>query len=345
MKKYVQFIFKNKKVLFALFILLNLVSIFGITKIKLNTDFSLFTTKDSVYQQRLDEMDQTFGSIEQISVLVESDIFNNANRDDFIAMQTAFNAMDHVRLVECVGPETLMYNGSVTATDSIDAADLKSYYLDNMQEFSPLKVIDGKYYSSFTLIITDQFTRTDIKTVENILSAYNYKTYMSGDIYNQYKIVDYILSILLILPPLTIMVILLVFRWQIGAFKPTLLSVLPAAIGSLWTFGIIGFLGNPVSILTAVVPVFIIVIGSADGLHFTSHFQEALMEGLDRKAAMTKTLKVVGVPMIITTLTSMAGFLSLLTMNTGSIVDLSVFATVGIFLAGIATWYVLPLIL
>ncbi|HPJ24466.1 MAG TPA: MMPL family transporter, partial [Bacillota bacterium] len=136
-----------------------------------------------------------------------------------------------------------------------------------------------------------------------------------------------------------------VFRWQIGAFKPTILSVLPAAIGSIWTFGIIGFLGNEISILTAVVPIFIIVIGSADGLHFTSHFQEALMEGLNRREAMTRTLKVVGIPMIITTLTSMAGFLSLLSIDTSSIIDLSVFATVGIFLAGIATWYVLPLIL
>ena len=49
--------------------------------------------------------------------------------------------------------------------------------------------------------------------------------------------------------------------------------------------------------------------------------------------------------MIITTLTSIAGFLSLLSMNTDSIVDLAVFAGVGILLAGVATWYVLPLVL
>jgi len=41
----------------------------------------------------------------------------------------------------------------------------------------------------------------------------------------------------------------------------------------------------------------------------------------------------------------MAGFLSLLSMDTSSIVDLAIFSALGIFLAGIATWYVLPLIL
>ena len=49
--------------------------------------------------------------------------------------------------------------------------------------------------------------------------------------------------------------------------------------------------------------------------------------------------------MIVTTLTSMAGFLSLLTISTTSIKDLSIYSAVGILLAGVATWYVLPLIL
>ena len=49
--------------------------------------------------------------------------------------------------------------------------------------------------------------------------------------------------------------------------------------------------------------------------------------------------------MIVTTLTSMAGFLSLLSISTGSIRDLSLYSSVGILLAGVATWYVLPLIL
>jgi predicted RND superfamily exporter protein len=41
----------------------------------------------------------------------------------------------------------------------------------------------------------------------------------------------------------------------------------------------------------------------------------------------------------------MAGFLSLLTMDTDSIFDLAVFSSLGIFLAGLATWVVLPFIL
>jgi predicted RND superfamily exporter protein len=49
-------------------------------------------------------------------------------------------------------------------------------------------------------------------------------------------------------------------------------------------------------------------------------------------------------PMLITTTTSVAGFLGLLLINTDAIKDLAIFASVGITLAGVVTWYVLPLI-
>jgi len=346
MKKYVDYIFKHQKVLFIIFVIINILAIVGITQIRLNTDFSLFSTNDSIYEQRLVEMEETFGSINQIAVLVETDEFSNATLADMANIQADLLAMDNIRVIEGVAPENISLNGTEVPISSVQASLLSDYYINTLQEFSPLKIgEDGKYYSMFTLIIEDDFGRADIKNVENILSEYDYVSYVSGDTYNQIKVIDYILSILFVLPPLTIMVILLVFRWQIGAFKPTLLSVLPAAVASIWTFGIIGLTGDEVSILTAVVPVFIIVIGSADGLHFTSHFQEALLEGFSRREAMTKTLKVVGIPMIITTLTSMAGFLSLLSIQTSSIIDLAIYATLGIFLAGVATWYVLPLIL
>ena len=76
-----------------------------------------------------------------------------------------------------------------------------------------------------------------------------------------------------------------------------------------------------------------------------SHFQDSKAEGEDNHTALTSTLRIVGIPMIVTTLTSMAGFLSLLTISTSSIKDLSIYSSVGILLAGVATWYILPLIL
>jgi len=91
-------------------------------------------------------------------------------------------------------------------------------------------------------------------------------------------------------------------------------------------------------------PIFTIIIGSADGLHFTSHVQEYLSEGSTMKESLTKSLKMVGVPMIITTVTSVAGFVALIFMKTTAVHDLAIFASIGITLAGIITWLIVPTI-
>lgn len=344
MKKYVNIIFKHRKPLIALFVILNIVAIFGVAKMKLNTDFALFTTNDSKYEERLDDLEVTFGSSNQITVMVEASEFNQEELNQLITIQTKFNTIDNLSSIQGVAPETIMLNMTAVYIENVTPEMLTQYY-SSFGDFSPIKEKDDTFYFIYTLIATDDFNKDDVLEIESILDSVTLESYIAGDTYNQYKLVTYITGILILLPPLAILIILIVFRLQLGAFKPTILSVLPAAIGSLWTFGIIGYIGNEVSIMTAIVPIFIIVIGSADGLHFITHYQEAIEKKMDNKTAMERTLKVVGIPMIITTLTSMAGFIALLTMNTDSIVDLAVFSALGILLAGVATWYVLPVIL
>ncbi|MBN2604494.1 MAG: RND family transporter [Bacilli bacterium] len=344
MNKYTLFIFKHKKALIILLMLLNVMAIIGITKIRLNTDFSMFSPDVSIYQERLDELENTFGELSQIIVLVEHDTFTNDVIYDLREIQSNLEMNEHIVYVQGVAPESLLINHVSTSILDIPANEILTYY-EAFGDFSPLKEADGVYYSTFTVFLRAEFNKTDVRDIEEMLGDYQYSSYVSGDSYNQLKISDYIIRILLMLPPLTILTILLVFRWQMGSFKPTFLSVLPAAIGSLWTFGLIGWIGNEVSILTAVVPIFIIVIGSADGLHFMSHYQDSRREGKDVQTGLNSTLRLVGIPMIVTTLTSMVGFISLLTMNTSSIFDLAVFSALGILLAGVATWYVLPLVL
>lgn len=344
MNKYTNIIFKFKKPLFIFLILTIGFSIAGVFMVKLNTDFSLFSTNDSIYETRILQQEEVFGSLNQIVVVVEHENFDSITIADLHDIQTALGAIPNVTTVQGVAPDQIVYLGMWTDIETLDPTYVENYYL-GFGEFSPLVVDEDTYYSIFNVFITEDFSKTNIHEVEDTLSAYDYQSYISGDTYNQTKITDYIIRILLVLPPLALLVILLVFRWQIGAFKPTILSVLPAGIGSLWTLGIIGWLGNEVSILTAVVPIFIIVIGSADGLHFMSHYQDSKKEGKNTKTALNNTLKIVGIPMIVTTLTSMAGFLSLLSMSTDSVKDLAVYSALGILLAGIATWYVLPLVL
>lgn len=336
MKKYVEIIKSNRRVFFVLFMIINIVAILGVLKLDFDTDFAIFTTQGSKHEELLEETERLFGETSQVVILLEDDEFTFDDVEALFSINEFIQSQDGIESYQ-----GMRVDSTPIPVSSLEA--VKQVFLD-MGEFSPLIIKDETYYQ-FTLIINDDYTREDINELEEFLDSTEYTPYIAGDFYNQVKVIDYILFILSILPPLALITILLVFKSQIKSFKATLLSILPAGVGALWTMGFIGFIGNEVSILSAVVPIFVIVIGSADGLHFISHIQDSRRDGLSNTESIVETLKMVGIPMIVTTLTSMAGFLALLTMNTDSVYDLAVFASIGILFAGIATWFVLPIIL
>ena len=95
-------------------------------------------------------------------------------------------------------------------------------------------------------------------------------------------------------------------------------------MGGVLTLGGIAWIRGTISIVSVLVPIFVIVLGSADGLHITSHVMDGLGAGASNRDAVRDTLAAVGGPVIMTTLTTMAGFLSLLMINSGAIRELGV---------------------
>ncbi len=349
MSKYVDFIKNKRKPLFAILVILNLLALVGIFHIKINPNFEVFMPDQSEYKEVLDEMNQVFSTSDQIMFLVESEgsELTRAMVQKFRDFQNYLENIESIESVKGPTPAKLAVGPNIIDLEEISENDLHTLktYNEKIGELSQITKKGDKIYAGYTLFTKDVFSSKDLKGIENYLKDKQIKYYASGDLYMQKKILDYVLMILLFLPPTALVLILTIFRVQMGSMKATFLSVLPAGIGALWTLGLVGWIGKEVSIVTVLAPIFAIVIGSADGLHFVSHVQDERSNGAGDIESIVETLKMVGVPMIITTVTSMAGFLSLLVMNTNAIKDLALFASTGILLAGVVTWYVLPLIL
>src|SRR5680860_430838 len=60
---------------------------------------------------------------------------------------------------------------------------------------------------------------------------------------------------LLVIPPLVVIMLLLTFYANIGDRRLTILAVVPAFLGSVWTFGLISGLGIRIDIVTIIVPI------------------------------------------------------------------------------------------
>ncbi|XMB87198.1 MMPL family transporter [Mycoplasmatota bacterium WC44] len=341
MKPYVTFINKFKKPLFLLFFLLNIISIFGITKLNISTDFTIFMPNESVHKEYLDEMNSYFKSDEQMIFMIDYNEINIENLESIFILDDYLSSFTSIEFLNSPALEVLYIDGEIDETDVVNFEN----YLKSLNELSPVIEKDGKYHAMFVAFINEEFNNDDLTSIREYLSDNDYRYSISGNKYSEMEILNFIIKIVIIFPPLALLLILFVFRLQMRSMNATLLSVLPAGIGSLWTMGLLGLLGNELSLVTVLAPIFTIVIGSADGLHFMSHMQESEEEGNSRFDSTVKTLKMVGIPMIITTITSVFGFLSLIAMKSDSIMALATSASIGITFAGIATWYILPLLL
>jgi uncharacterized protein len=150
---------------------------------------------------------------------------------------------------------------------------------------------------------------------------------------------------MLAIPPAVLILLLGTFFLTIGDRKLAIFAILPALLGSIWTFGVIFGLGVEVDLLTILVPIFVIVMGSADGLHFVTHFQEEVSRTADPGERVASTLRQIGVPMILTTISTAAGFLSLLVADVRPIQQLGLFTAIGIGFAGLISFFFLPVLL
>ncbi|MEQ3512641.1 MMPL family transporter [Pseudoalteromonas sp. BZB3] len=140
---------------------------------------------------------------------------------------------------------------------------------------------------------------------------------------------------------LVVMVILfLMFKSPRGVILPLTVAILSV----IWTLGLMAFLGVKQNIVSTMLPVFLISIGVADTIHVLTEFNHEA-KSKPRKQAVFDTLKSLWTPMVITTLTTAVGFLSLMSTDIVFIKEFGLFVAIGVIFALIITVLLLPPVL
>lgn len=149
----------------------------------------------------------------------------------------------------------------------------------------------------------------------------------------------------LIMPLCVLVLLCATFYLGLRSVRATVLALLPAVVGTVCSFGLIFGLGYQINLLTLGVPLFVLVMGSADGLHLVSFLQRETLDGIAIEERIDHALDQVGVPMVLTTLTTAVGFGSLMLTDIRAVRELGGFVAAGLLLAGAASWFSLPALL
>lgn len=137
--------------------------------------------------------------------------------------------------------------------------------------------------------------------------------------------------------------ILFFMRSGISAVIPVVTSFLSI----IWTFGMLGWTGVPINILSAMLPSLIIVIGSTEDTHMMAAYFRGLESNVEnsREKAIYYMAKHISLPLVLTVLTTALGFSSNILSGIGLIQHFAFAATFAMLANGIITILVVPLLL
>lgn len=125
------------------------------------------------------------------------------------------------------------------------------------------------------------------------------------------------------------LLLLVVFRSIRGIVLP--LSVVITSV--IWTMGLMTLAGIPMSHSTEILPILLMAIATADSIHILSHYSLKGQASENRETAVRATMEEMNAPVIMTSLTTAAGFMALNTSGTESIGILGIFTSLGVLFA------------
>ncbi|MEJ5259889.1 MAG: MMPL family transporter [Anaerohalosphaeraceae bacterium] len=134
------------------------------------------------------------------------------------------------------------------------------------------------------------------------------------------------------------LLMLLFFRKLVLILSPMIIAM----VSVITTMGLLIGFGYPVHIMSSMIPIFLMPIAVVDSVHILSEFFDRYTQEKGRRQTILEVMHVLFVPMLYTSLTSAAGFLSLALTPIPPVQVFGVFVSVGIMIAWVFTVTFVP---
>jgi predicted RND superfamily exporter protein len=138
---------------------------------------------------------------------------------------------------------------------------------------------------------------------------------------------------------MAIFILMLIFFRKIGLIIAPLIV---AMVSVICTMGLLIGTGNTLHIMSSMIPIFLMPIAVVDSIHILSEFFDTYRLTGDRRKTIERVMDKLFTPMLYTSLTSAAGFVSLALTPIPPVRVFGLFVAVGIMIAWLATILFVP---
>jgi predicted RND superfamily exporter protein len=147
------------------------------------------------------------------------------------------------------------------------------------------------------------------------------------------------------LVPIAVVIVLLVLLISFRSVRGVVIPSLTVILAVIWTLGIMALSGVPFSLATTVLPVILLGIGTAYGIHLLNRYYEDAAIYTDRRKLVQTSVTNVGVAVVMAAVTTIAGFSSLATSKLTALQHFGIFSGVGVAIALVLTITLTPAML
>lgn len=141
---------------------------------------------------------------------------------------------------------------------------------------------------------------------------------------------------------LCILIQMCLLAWLARGFRGVVVPLVVVILSVLWTFGTIGVLGFDLNLMIIGLPVLLICVGIGDAMHVITEFNDYRDHGCDRRKAIIKSITMVGMPCLLTSLTTAAAFLSFVSAPITPFRQMGLYLPAGVIAAVLLTLLIVP---
>ena len=135
----------------------------------------------------------------------------------------------------------------------------------------------------------------------------------------------------------------LLFYFFFRSYRATLISMFTVIIGVMWAFGILGLLHYEITVLTAIIPPLIIVIGVPNCIFLINKYQQEIKLHGNQAKSLQRVITKVGNATLMTNLTTASGFATFILTNSKLLKEFGTVASINIITIFILSLFIIPI--
>jgi predicted RND superfamily exporter protein len=362
MEKLLNNLLKKPGLVFALVLISTILLFFPMAEnSKMETNLDKYMPQDHPAFIYSDKAEEWFDIKDGIIIALENKngVFNTATLDTLKQLTKRFQKFDEIEKSDV----TSLYTAdNIVGTE--DGMDVKAFYKrvpkskeklealkkkveDNEMVFGRLVSTDETVTVIIAEIGKDVFTQdfyNHILKVAKASETNDIKIYVAGR-----PIVEGTMALLgpkdmKTMVPIVLLVIFIVLFITLRSFKGTLITLGVVFFSTIWAFGLMALVNIPIYAVSTMIPVMLIAIGVADGIHLYSHLHTFVNHHPEasKREAVSDMIREMWKPVVMTSITTAVGFISLLTSQVYPVKYFGIFTAFGVMMAMVFSLVFIP---